>query len=68
MTVSTDAVAIHWRNRTKLKLPAPLPAEKRGIDFSRLLFDLKRARWSVVAIAQALGHCEIKRTRVPRLH
>jgi hypothetical protein len=53
MTVSTDAVAIHWRHRQMVKLLPP--AEERGVDFSRLLFDLKRAQWSVAAIAQVLG-------------
>lgn len=58
MTVSTEAVEsqsgmISWRDRVKLK-PPPVEEELRGVDFSSLLFDLRRARWSVVAIAKAL--------------
>jgi hypothetical protein len=33
----------------------PVEEELRGVDFSSLLFDLRRARWSVVAIAKAIS-------------
>ena len=57
MTVSADAVEtqsnpIHWRDR--LKLPLPDAEQLFGANFAAMLMDLRRARWTKVAIAKTL--------------